>query len=76
MRITTTDPMTLNDVTDLETAPFVIDGSGSDAMEIYSESGASRMESLEPMGQEETLAPELIDKYNAIADDEIMGGIN
>lgn len=76
MRITTTDPMTLNDVTDLEHAPFVIEGNGADTMKIYFESEQSRAEYLDFMGQDDTPDPELIDKYNAIADNEIMGGIN
>jgi hypothetical protein len=76
MRITTTDPMTLNDVVDLDNGPFVIDGSGRDAMKIYFESEQSRADYLEFMGQDDTPDPDLIEKYNAIADNEIMGGIN
>ena len=38
MRVTTTDPISGNDVTDLENAPFVIEGSGEDALKIYFES--------------------------------------
>jgi hypothetical protein len=76
MRVTTTDPMTLNDVTNLEDAPFLIEGSGPDAMKIYFESASSRDGYLAFQGEDTSADPELIDKYNAIADNEIMGGIN
>ena len=42
MRYQTTDPITGNDVTSLETAPFVIEGSGEDALKIYFESEQSK----------------------------------
>lgn len=38
MRISTTDPITLNDVRDPEGHPFVIEGSGEAALKIYFES--------------------------------------
>ena len=47
MRVTTLDPMSLNDVTDLDNAPFVIEGEGESAMKIYFESEANRAEYLE-----------------------------
>lgn len=34
MRIQTTDPINGKDVTDMEHAPFVIEGSGDDALKI------------------------------------------
>ncbi len=46
MRINTLDPMTLNDVVDLESAPFVIEGEGENAMKIYFESEANKAEYL------------------------------
>lgn len=42
MRYKTTDPITGNDVTSLESAPYVIEGSGEDALKIYFESERSR----------------------------------
>lgn len=38
MRMTTTDPMTLNDVTDLKRSPFIIEGEDVNAIKIYFES--------------------------------------
>lgn len=46
MRISTTDPMTLNDVTEAETAPFVIEGEGEGAIKVYFESENNRDECL------------------------------
>ena len=37
MRISTTDPISLHDVTDLEHAPHIIEGEGENALEIYFE---------------------------------------
>jgi hypothetical protein len=76
MRVTTTDPMTLNDVTDLASAPFLVQGSGEQAMKIYFESTESRDAYLEFLGEDTSPDASLIDQYNAIADNEIMGGIN
>lgn len=47
MRVTTRDPMTGNDVADRETAPFVIEGSGENALMIHFESEQSRQAYLE-----------------------------
>ncbi|MDR3394438.1 MAG: hypothetical protein P4L70_05495 [Parasulfuritortus sp.] len=46
MMTVTRDPITLNDVTDLSHAPFVLEGSGSGAMKIYFESEANKAEYL------------------------------
>jgi hypothetical protein len=35
MRISTLDPISLNDVTDLDNAPYLIDGEGPNALKIY-----------------------------------------
>ena len=43
MRIETTDPITGNDVKDLEHAPFVVEGSGPNALKIYFETEDSKM---------------------------------
>lgn len=42
MRICTTDPMTLNDVTDTENSPCVMEGEGEGAIRIYFESEQNR----------------------------------
>lgn len=47
MRITTTDPISGNDVTDLANAPFVIEGAGESALKIYFESEQTRREYLD-----------------------------
>ena len=47
MNIHTLDPMTLNDVTDLDNAPYVIEGEGQGAIKIYFESEENKNEYLE-----------------------------
>ena len=42
MRTTTLDPMSLNDVTDLENAPHLIEGEGGNAIRIHFESAQNR----------------------------------
>jgi len=37
IRVTTTDPISGNEVLEIENAPFVIEGSGDDALKIYFE---------------------------------------
>lgn len=46
MRISTLDPMTLNDVTDLDNAPYIIDGEGTNALKIYFENETNTAEYL------------------------------
>jgi len=46
MKIHTLDPITLNDVRDLQNAPFVMEGEGSSAMKIYFESEQNKQEFL------------------------------
>ncbi len=41
MRTTTTDPMTLNEATDLDNAPLLIEGQGDNAIKIYLESAGN-----------------------------------
>ncbi len=48
MRVTTTlDPITLNDVTDIENAPYVIEGEGEGALKIYFESEQNKQRYLD-----------------------------
>ncbi len=42
----TRDPISLNDVKDLATAPFLIEGQGNGSMKIYFESEANKSEYL------------------------------
>ena len=62
MIITTTDPIFGNDVTDTENTPFVVEGSGNQALQIYFESEANKAIYLEI----ETKTPQgvLLDAYN------------
>ncbi len=47
MRIQTTDPISLKDVTDTDGAPFVIEGSGEDALKIFFVSDETRQAYLD-----------------------------
>jgi hypothetical protein len=74
MRISTLDPISMNDVTDVKAAPFVIEGQGPNALKIYFESEANRAEYLEiPLhGANSTL----VAAYSKVADSDITGTIN
>jgi len=74
MRVTTTDPMTGNDVNNLEDAPFVIEGKGDDALKIYFESLDSRQEYLAMTVSEPDSS--ILDIYESVKDNEMMGTIN
>lgn len=75
MRITTLDPMSLNDVTDLESAPYVT-GGGDNAIRIYFESTKNRDDylSLETHGSGDL--PGLKRIYDDMADNLNTGSIN
>ena len=47
MITTTLDPITLNDVTDIENAPYVIEGEGDGAIKIYFESEENKQAYLD-----------------------------
>ena len=49
MITSTLDPISINDVTDLENAPFVIEGEGPCTLKIYFESEENRQEYLDRM---------------------------
>lgn len=78
MRISTLDPMTLNDVHDLERAPFVIEGEGDNAIKIYFESEASRDEylDLEIHGSDGESGAGMQAIFQAMADNPDTGSIN
>ena len=62
MIVQTTDPMTGNDVIDLENAPYIVEGTGDSALKIYFESEESKRGYLEV----ESKAPDadIISTYN------------
>ena len=72
MRISTLDPISMNDVTDTETAPYVIDGD----LKIYFQSEANKNEYLDiPM--HEALNSDALNKvFDDAADCPITGSIN
>lgn len=76
MRVTTLDPISLEDVTDLETAPFVVEGEGSGAIKIYFRSEENRREYLEMEMHGADNSPGLRELYDAAADSPITGSIN
>ena len=76
MRTTTTDPMTGNEVTDTDNAPFVIEGQDDNALKIYFESEVSRQEYLEFSEESSATDTGIIDAYNLLRDNETTGTIN
>lgn len=72
----TKDPITLNDVTDLDNAPYLIEGSGSSAMKIYFESEANRQEYLTTEVHGGVNSSGLKRIFDDIADSPITGSIN
>jgi len=78
MITTTLDPITLNDVTDTENAPFVIEGEGDGAIKIYFESEQNRQAYLDtPLhGSDGGGSSALNGIYDDIADNPITGTIN
>ncbi len=72
----TRDPITLNDVTDLEHAPCLIEGSGSGAMKIYFESEANKQEYLATEVHGGVNSSGLKKIFDDIADSPITGSIN
>jgi len=74
MRISTLDPISMNDVTNTDTAPFVIEGEGPNALKIYFENEANKAEYLDiPL---HTANAALAAAYAEIADSDITGSIN
>ncbi len=74
MRISTLDPISMNDVIDIKTAPYVIEGEGPNALKIYFESEANKAEYIDiPL---HTSNATLSAAYAQCADSEITGTIN
>ncbi len=76
MRINTLDPMSLNDVINLDNAPFVIEGEGDKAMKIYFESTQNRDEYLEMESHGAGDLSGLNAIFDAMADNPDTGSIN
>jgi len=76
MITTTLDPITLNDVTDIENAPYVIEGEGDGALKIYFESEANRQAYLDtPVHGSEDMSG-LKKIYDDMAENPNTGSIN
>jgi hypothetical protein len=74
MRISTLDPITMHDVHNIDSAPFVIEGTGPNALKIYFENEANKAEYLDiPM---HTANATLTAAYALCADSDITGSIN
>jgi len=76
MRVTTLDPISLEDVTDLDQAPYVVEGAGDSAIKIYFQSEDNRREYLEMEMHGADNSPGLKQLFDAVADNPITGTIN
>ena len=76
MITTTLDPITLNDVTDIENAPYVIEGEGDGALRIYFETEENKQEYLNtPVHGSDNMSG-LKNIYDDMADNSNTGSIN
>jgi hypothetical protein len=77
MITTTLDPMTLKDVTDLENAPYVIEGQGDGAIKIYFESEENKQAYLDtPVHGSDGGSTALNGIFDDMADNPNTGSIN
>ena len=78
MNIHTLDPMTLNDVTDLENAPYLIEGKGDSAIKIYFETEQNKTDYLEieMHGSDGSSGSALKNIFNEMAENPDTGSIN
>ena len=76
MLTTTRDPISMNDVTDLEHAPFVVEGTGDSALKIYFESEANKQEYLDIELHGSDNMSGLNKIYDDMADNPNTGSIN
>ena len=76
MLVFTRDPMTLNDVTDLDAAPCLIEGRGSGQVKIYFESEANKREYLEITPHRGENSSGLKKIFDEMADNPDTGSIN
>ena len=76
MITTTLDPISLNDVEDIDNAPYVIGGEGQNALKIYFESEQNRQEYLAtPLHGSDDMSG-LKKIYDDMADNPNTGSIN
>jgi len=76
MITTTLDPISLNDVKDIETAPYLIEGEGPNALKIYFESEANKQEYLNTPVHGSDGISGLKQIYDDMADNPNTGSIN
>ncbi len=76
MRQSTLDPISLEDVTNLEQAPFVVEGEGDNAIKIYFQSEGNKREylALEVHGSNNSAGLKKI--FDDAAESPITGTIN
>ena len=74
MRISTLDPISMNDVNNKDTAPYVVEGEGPNALKIYFESEDNKAEyiAIQLHIPNATLSA----AYALCADSDITGSIN
>ncbi len=76
MITTTLDPISLNDVEDIENAPYLIEGEGRNALKIYFESEQNKQEYLDtPLHGSDDMSG-LKKIYDDMADNPNTGSIN
>ena len=76
MITTTLDPISLNDVTDIDNAPYVVEGEGDGALKIYFESEENKQEYLDtPVHGSQDMSG-LKKIYDDMADNPDTGSIN
>lgn len=76
MITTTLDPISLNDVTDIENAPYIVEGEGQNTLKIYFESEANKLEYINtPLHGSDDMSG-LKNIYDDMADNPNTGSIN
>lgn len=77
MIVSTLDPITLNDVTDLDNAPYVLEGEGNGAIKVYFESESNKQEYLDtPMHGSDGSSSGMKQIFDEMADNPDTGSIN
>ncbi len=72
----TRDPITLNDVRNLDVAPFVVEGQGAGMLKIYFESEANKQEYLQTEVHSGVQSAGLKKIFDEMADNPNTGSIN
>jgi len=76
MRVSTLDPISLEDVTELDSAPFVIEGEGANAIKIHFQTEQNRREYVEMEVHGSSNSAGLKKIFDDAADSPITGTIN